>query len=87
MRDSDMIERMADVLESKLDEQPFPLIGMAIQAKANTLRAIANEESTPNEIDQRCHEALLDEMDLPSFMHVQGARNAVAWAKDERDEL
>jgi hypothetical protein len=87
MRDDKMIERMADALETRLDEKPFPLIGMAVQAKAQTLRAIASGESTAAEIDQRCQEALLDEMDLPSFIHVQAARNAVAWARSERDEL
>jgi len=87
MRKDNIIRKMVEALEERMRRDDHPLLLAIWRAKMETLVAIREGETTPERVDANCHDALKRDMDLVSFIKVQSARNAAAWAGGDLETL
>lgn len=87
MRPRSDLDTAIEAMENRMERDDFPLLLAIYQAKRETLRAIRDEETTPSTVRANTDQALRKEMDLLSFVKVQAARNAAAWAAGDFDRL
>lgn len=80
MRPVEDIESAREMIDKRMERHNHPLLLAIWRAKWKTLFAIETGETTPARVEQNTHEALLSDMDLVSYINVQAARNAAAWA-------
>lgn len=91
MRSDEAVERARGVMEDRLEEaHKEPLLRLIYQSKRDALGAVCNQGKDPAEADANLEQALIqtgDELDFPSFIKIQSARNAFAWVQEEREVI
>jgi len=91
MRDQATIEQVREVMQQRAEENTNPILRLIYQSKRDALGAVCNEGKDPRIADANLEQALRevpnDELDLPSYVKIQAARNAFAWVLEERDSI
>jgi hypothetical protein len=91
MRDEQTVREARGVMEDRLeDNHQEPLLRLIYQSKRDALGAVCNQGKDPAEADENLEQALIetgDELDFPSFVKIQSARNAFAWVQEDREVI
>jgi len=87
MRNEPEFDAAIEMLDNRIEDGGHPIIGSISQAKRETLKSIRKSETTTRVVDENCDAALRSDIDFPSFLRVQAARNAAAWAAGDLDRI
>lgn len=89
MRSTADIKKAREVMEARIDRDEYPLLLLIWQSKRGALGAVCNEGKDPREADQNLEDVLASgaDLDLPSFVKVQSARNVFAWVNEDLDSI
>jgi hypothetical protein len=91
MRSDESVRKARGVMEDRLEDyHTQPLLRLIFQSKRDALGAVCNQGKDPSEADQNLEQALIetgDELDFPSFIKIQSARNAFAWVQEDLDAI
>lgn len=88
MRETHEIEQARESMEARIERDSHPICLLTWQAKRDTLGAVLNGNDI-EDAEQNLEDALAhaEDLDLPSFVRIQAARNVFAWVRDERDTI
>ena len=91
MRDQRHIEKMREAMQQRVEENTNAVLRLIYQSKRDALGAICNDGKDPAKTDQNLENALVevpsDELDLPSYVKIQAARNAFAWVQEDMETI
>lgn len=89
MRDQRHVETMREAMQQRTEENTNAILRLIYQSKRDALGAICNDGKDPQVTDANLEQALreADDLDLPSYVKIQAARNAFAWVQEDLDRI